>query len=123
MAQVATGDGFSAEQRHRIDRAIRDAEIHSRLEFSVFIGGLEGDQRGYAERLHSKLVAPDKSVLILVDPSARVVEVVTGAHTRSELTDDEVRLAVAEMTTMFADQELVDGIVTGVNSLARFATN
>ena len=68
-------------------------------------------------------VAPDKSVLILVDPAARQVEVVTGAQTHAELTDDEVRLAVAEMTAMFAEQELVDGIITGVNAIARFATN
>lgn len=120
---MATGDSFSPEQRHRIDRAIREAEQHCRLELSVFVGTLEGDRRQYAEDLHRKLVAPDKSVLILVDPAARQVEVVTGAQTHAELTDDEVRLAVAEMTAMFAEQELVDGIITGVNAIARFATN
>lgn len=89
----------------------------------MFVGTLEGGHRAHAEKLHSKLVAPGKSVLILVDPAARVVEVVTGAQTRAELTDDEVRLAVAEMTTSFAEQNLVAGIVNGVTSLARFATN
>lgn len=120
---MATGDSFSAEQRHRIDRAIRDAEQHCRLELSVFVGTLEGDRHAYAEKLHRKLVAPDKSVLILVDPAARQVEVVTGAATRAELTDDEVRLAVAEMADMFREQELVDGIISGVNAIARYATN
>ena len=120
---MATGDGFSPSQRHLIDRAIREAETHSRLEFSVFVGALDGDHRAYAENLHRKLVAPAKSVLILVDPAARVVEVVTGAQTRAELTDDEVRLAVAEMTSCFAEHNLVGGIVNGVGALARFATN
>lgn len=120
---MATGDSFSAEQRHRIDRAIRDAEQKCRLELSVFVGTLEGDRRAYAETLHRKLVAPDKSVLILVDPAARQVEVVTGAATRAELTDDELRLAVAEMADMFRDMELVDGIISGVNAIARYAIN
>ena len=102
---------------------MREAETHCRLEFSVFVGAIEGDRRAYAESLHNKLVAPAKSVLILVDPAARALEVVTGEETREELTDDEVRLAVAEMTSMFAELELVDGIVTGVQTLARYATN
>lgn len=120
---MATGDGLSSEQRHRIDRAIREAEQYCRFEISVFVGALEGNRRDHAERLHGKLVAPDKSVLILVDPAAREVELVTGQQARAELTDAEAEVVISEMTAMFAELELVDGIVTGVQTLARLATN
>ena len=115
------GDGFSAAQRHQIDKAIRDAESESRYEFSVYVGPADEDTRSFAERLHASLVAPAISVLIMVDPVARVVEVVTGDQARRDLDDDEVRLALAEMQTEFADGDLTSAIVRGVNRLAAYA--
>src|SRR4051794_2472792 len=97
VAPVPGGDGFTASQRHQIDKAIRGAETVCRYEFSVYVGPAEGDPREFAERLHGALVAPDRSVLIMVDPVAHALEVVTGAEARRELEDHEVRLAVAEM--------------------------
>ena len=78
-AQVAGGDAFSSSQRHEIDKAIRDAETLCRFEFSVFVGRADGESRPFAERLHAALVAPDRSVLVLVDPAAKQLEIVTGA--------------------------------------------
>ena len=79
----------------------RDRPVHPRrrgslcrFEFSVFIGSAEGDSRAYAQRLHASLVAPARSMLLLVDPTARVIEVVTGTEVRRHLTDREVELAV-----------------------------
>ena len=69
---------FRDSDRHEIDKAIRAAEQASRFEFSVFVGRAEGTPRGFAERLHGASVAPDRSVLVMVDPRARVIEVVTG---------------------------------------------
>ena len=57
-APVATGDAFSAAQRHEIDKAIRDAETLCRFEFSVYVGRSEGETRPFAERLHAALVGP-----------------------------------------------------------------
>ena len=67
---MAGGDAFSPAQRHEIDKAIRDAETLCRYEFSVYVGRSEGESRPFAERLHAALVAPDRSVLVLVDPAA-----------------------------------------------------
>lgn len=117
---MPSGDGFTPAQRQQIDKAIRDAETVSRFEFSVFVGPAEGDSRAFAERLHSALVAPVRSVLVMVDPAARVVEVVTGAEVRRELEDHEVRLALLEMQTEFAHGDLVGGIVRGINLLAAY---
>jgi hypothetical protein len=121
VAPVAGGDGFNDAQRASIDRAIRDAEIVCRFEFSVYVGRFEGEPRLFAERLHTALVAPARSILIAVDPAARVVEVVTGEQVRWALDDTHVRLAVAEMQSEFAHDDLCGGIVRGINMLASSA--
>ena len=118
---MPSGDAFTAAQRRDIDKAIRDAETLCRFEFSVFVGASEGETRPFAERLHAALVAPARSVLVLVDPAARVVEIVTGAQTRRTLDDAEVRLAALTMQTAFAAGDLVGGIKTGVMQLAEHA--
>ena len=115
------GDGFTAAQRQQIDKAIRQAETACRFEFSVYVGAAEGDHRAFAGRLHGALVAPDRSVLLLVDPDARVVEVVTGAEVRRSLDDRSVSLAVVEMQSQFVLDDLSGGIVRGILSLAECA--
>ena len=118
---MAAGEMFTSSQRHDVDRAIRDAETVSQLKFSVFVGRSEGETRPFAERLHSTLVVPDRSVLVLVDPVARLLEVVTGAEAHRVLDDAEVRLAVLTMQSAFADGDLVGGITRGVQQLAEHA--
>lgn len=121
MVQVAAGDAFTSSQRYEIDRAIRDAETVCRYEFSVYVGASEGETRPFAQRLHSTLTAPERSVLVMVDPAARIVEIVTGAEVRRDLEDGEVRLAVLSMQTAFAAGDLVGGITQGVMMLADHA--
>jgi hypothetical protein len=118
---VPGGDGFTSGQRHQIDKAIRGAETTCRYEFSVYVGPAEGDPREFAERLHGALVAPDRSVLIMVDPAARVLEVVTGEEARLELEDSEVRLSVVEMQSQLALGDLTGAIVRGIHMLAAYA--
>jgi uncharacterized membrane protein YgcG len=120
VGQVAAGD-LSAVQRFEIDRAIRAAEESSRCEFSVFVGSAGSDPRRHATRLHASLVVPDRSVLVLVDPAARVIEVVTGSVVRRTLTDAAVGLAVLQMQSAFAAGDLVGGIKRGVAMLAEHA--
>ena len=117
---MAPGD-FSAAERHEIDRAIRAAEQTSRCEFSVYVGPTDGPARAFAERLHGALVAPARSVLILVDPKARAIEVVTGAEVRRTLSDREVALAIAQMQSAFAADDLVGGLRRGICQLADHA--
>jgi len=118
---VPAGDGFTPAERQQIDKAIRDAETVCRFEFSVYVGPGEGDPRQFAERLHAALVAPARSVLILVDPAARAVEVVPGEQVRPDLDDQEVRLALVEMQSQLVHDDLVGGIVRGINRLADHA--
>ena len=118
---MAAGEAFSSPDRQAIDRAIRDAETVSRLEFSVYVGRAEGETRPFAERLHGALVAPSRSVLVLVDPAARLLEIVTGAEARRVLSDAEVELAALTMQSAFTAGDLVGGITRGVQQLADHA--
>lgn len=121
MVQVPGGDAFSSSERQEIDKAIRDAETVCRYEFSVFVGSSEGETRPFAERLHAALSTPDRSVLVMVDPSARIVEIVTGGEVRRDLEDHEVELAALDMQSAFAAGDLVGGITRGVMMLAEHA--
>ena len=112
---------FSSVQQAEIDRAIRAAETTCRFEFSVYVGAVDGPTLPFAQRLHTALSSPDRSVLILVDPAARLLEVVTGSVVRRALSDDSVRLAVVGMQSAFAAGDLVGGIKHGVNQLAQAA--
>ncbi len=118
---MPAGDAFTASERHEIDKAIRDAETVCRYEFSVFVGSSEGESRAFAVRLHATLAAPDHSVLVMVDPTARIVEIVTGADVRRDLEDGEVRLAALTMQSAFAAGDLVGGITRGGLMLAEHA--
>lgn len=118
----ATDHTLSSSERADLDVAIRKAEQLCRAEFSVFIGHSEGDDpHAYATSLHNSLVAPSRSILILVDPDARAVEVVTGGHVRRTLTDHQADLAIATMTATFAEGDLVDGLRRGIQQLAHAA--
>ena len=118
---MAGGDAFTATQRHEVDKAIRDAETSCRYEFSVFVGHSEGETRPFAERLHAALTAPERSVLVLVDPGAKLLEIVTGEEARRALTDQEVELAALGMQSAFAAGDLVGGITQGLHQLAEHA--
>ena len=125
MEPVAAGDGrtreLSSRESAEIDRSIRAAEALCRFEFSVFIGHADGDSRDYARRLHASLVAPARSILLLVDPTARAIEVVTGTEVRRHLTDREVELAVLELQSDFGAGDFVGGLKRGIAMLAEHA--
>lgn len=114
---MAAGDLTPAD-RFEIDKAIRAAEESSRCEFSVFVGRAQGEPRAFASRLHAAAVAPDRSILVSVDPVGHTIEVVTGAEVRRTLTDHQVDLAILAMRSAFAEGDLVDGLVRGINQLA-----
>lgn len=112
---------FTAAQRTSLDQSIRAAERVSRCEFSVFVGTAEGDPRVFAQRLHAALSTPGRSVLVMVDPTARLIEIVTGGDVRRVLSDHEVALAVLEMRSEFAGGDLVRGLRRGITMMAMSA--
>ncbi|WP_447643125.1 DUF5130 family protein [Nocardioides zeae] len=118
---MAAGELFSDDDRRQIDTTIRTAEQLSRFEFSTYVGSVAGDPRSFATQLHNTLVVPQKSLLIMVDPQQRVLEVVTGRKVRERLPDSDVLSVVAVMQAEFAEGDLVGGIVRGISKLAEMS--
>ena len=112
---------LTGSERVALDETMRKAERLSRTEFSVFVGRAEGPARAFARSLHASLVAPARSILIMVDPDARALEVVTGSLVRRTLEDREVELAVMAMQTSFGAGDLVGGLRRGIQLLADHA--
>jgi uncharacterized membrane protein YgcG len=122
VAQVPSGEAFTDGQIRSIERVVQTAETETGLSFSVYIGGADGDIRDEAERLHASFGADAAStVLILVSPGDRLLEVVTGETSGRRISDRACALAALSMTTSFAGGDLVGGIVTGVRMLAEAA--
>jgi len=115
------GGELSTAQRGEIDDAIRRAEQLCRFEFSVFIGQAQGERRAFATSLHNSLRAPQRSVLVMLDPQAKALEVVTGGKVRERLSDQEVELAAVTMRSDFASGDLVGGLRKGIAMLAEHA--
>lgn len=115
------GELLTPTDRAGIERAVRNAEVSCGFDFSVYVGSADGEVREHAERLHSQLADPSRSVLVLVDPVARQLEIVTGWTVRRQLDDAEVGLAALSMQTAFAAGDFAGGIATGVQQLADHA--
>ncbi|MEN8675700.1 DUF5130 family protein [Nocardioides sp.] len=118
MPGVDSQHMLTSSERAALDVAIRKAEQLCRAEFSVFLGTSDGDPRDFATSLHNSLVAPARSILIMIDPTARAIEVVTGGHVRRSLADHQVELAIATMSATFAEGDLVGGLRRGIQQLA-----
>ena len=87
----------------------------------MFVGRADGEAHAFATSLHNTLVAPARSVLVMVDPVAHAIEVVVGGYVRRTLTDASVELAVATMTSSFREDDLVGGLRRGIQHLAEHA--
>ena len=87
----------------------------------MFVGRSDGDPRGFAEGLHRRLADPDRSVLILVDPSIRQLEIVTGPVVGRTLDNRQAALAAITMQSAFATGDLFRGLLNGLQQLAGHA--
>lgn len=109
---------LSPHQRREIDVAIRAAETATRYEISIYIGPSAADlTRDFAEDLHARMAAPDRSVLIMLDPTARAIEIVTGQYVRRTLPDEAAQRAVKVLGDALAERGLVEGVVFGLGEL------
>lgn len=115
------GELLTPSDRVAIERAVRNAEVSCGFDFSVYVGSVDSDARRHAEDLHAKLSRPAGSVLVLVDPVARQLEIVTGSEVRRQLDDAEVGLAALSMQTAFAAGDFAGGLSTGLQQLADHA--
>jgi uncharacterized membrane protein YgcG len=116
------GEPFTDGQVREISKACTTASAESGLHYSVFVGPVEGEIRDHAERLHAALgPSASRSVLVLVAPGDRQLEIVTGKESSRRLSDRACALAALSMTTAFSGGDLVGGIVTGLRMLSEAA--
>jgi uncharacterized membrane protein YgcG len=116
----------------RISDALSAADAATGFTFSVYVGDLAdpthkdsistdptSDQPplAVARRLHARLEKPADSVLLAIAPNQRVLEIVTGEHTRTRLTDQSCGLVALSMASALAGGDLTGAVVTGLHML------
>jgi hypothetical protein len=118
--QAKTGP-FTTRQLLRLDEALRLADQTTGLTFSVYCGELDEPVRESAEKLHSELPDPAKSVLLAASPAQRVLEIVTGEQARKRLRDRDCKLAAFSMVAAFSGGDLAGGFISGLSMLVNLA--
>ena len=119
---MPAGDAFSGRQLDAIERALDQAQQASGLRFSVYVGQVDGDLRALGRRLLGALGDDaDRSVVVVVDPAARELEILTGRSAAYHLDDRATALGALSMTTSFGSGDLAGGIVDGLRTLAEHA--
>lgn len=122
VAQVPSGEPFTNEQHRDIEHVLEVAGAETGLKYSVYVGDVDGDIRDAAEAMHAKFgAAAGDTVLVVVSPGDRLLEIVTGDAAARRLSDRACALAALSMTTSFTGGDLAGGIVTGVRMLAEAA--
>ena len=110
---------FSPGQLARLDEAMGLASRSTGLEFAVYLGGLGEDTRKQAEELHATLgAAASEGVLFAVSPGQRKFEIVTGEEAHRRIPDRPCQLAAMSMVASFKEDDLIDGMISGIGMLA-----
>lgn len=91
------------------------------LSFRLYVGPLDQGRESAVDLLAARGAAASTTVLIAVDPSARLLEIVTGPEAAAMVDDRSCGLASLAMTSSFAGGDLVGGIRNGVQILADHA--
>ncbi len=108
------GEVLTPRQQDEINRAIDIAQRESGLSFTVYVGPPTGDPRAFARKLLAALPDPEQSAVVVVDPTQRRLEIVTGRVAARNLDDRACMLATASMTSAFAAGDLSGGIANGI---------
>ena len=126
MAQVPAGDAFSERDLEDIGTEVRQISQEAKVVFSVLVADPDdfaepdSDVRAFAEKAHAALGArAHESVLVMVAPNARRVEIVMGTSLRGRLSDRDCALAALSMTSTFAGGDLAGGVLQGVRMLGQ----
>jgi hypothetical protein len=117
---VQASSRLSPQQRASIESAVAEAERVSGLPFAVHVGPLEHGRES-AELLHAGCPDPERTVLVAVDPVARLIEIVTGGSAAARLSDRTCGLAALAMASSFQAGDLVRGLRDGLRLLADHA--
>ena len=117
--QAEAGEGMAAEDRARLEAAIAEAEAETGLQIAAYVGPVEGDPGFAAEQFFLEAgVMSRPSVLLLVEPEQRRLEIRTAPSARERLTDREAEVVVRAMREHLRKGDLVEGVVEGLHMIA-----
>lgn len=116
---MANGDQQAGERR-AIQRCVDLAREISGWKFAVRVGDLPAGRES-AIAAHASLADAERTVLVAVDPRARVVDIVTGRTAALAIDDRACEFAVLSMVSSFANDDLVGGLRGGITLLAEHA--
>jgi len=111
---VIDGEVLTPRQQDEINRAIDIAQREGGLSFTAYVGRVTGEPTAFARKLLAALPDPAQSVVVVVDPTLRQLEIVTGTVAARNLDDRACALAAAAMTSAFAAGDLAGGIASGI---------
>lgn len=110
---------FSPGQLAQLDEALSASSSSTGLEFAVYLGDLGEETRQRAEQLHAGLGArAAEGVLIAVSPGQRAFELITGEQAFQRVPDRSCQLAAMSMVASFREDELLEGIISGLRMLS-----
>lgn len=118
---MPAGEVFSPRQQDEINRAIELAQRQTDLTFMAYVGPATDDSSAFARKTLAALPDPEPSVVVVVDPAQRLLEIVAGAVASRVVDERACALAAAAMTSAFAAGDLAGGIANGILSLAEHA--
>lgn len=118
---MPAGDGFSSRGRGEVQRALQYAGEASGLKFAVVLHDVGGPVRAYAEQVHAEMADPDRSVLVVVDPTARELQIVTGRRSGRRIDDEACAVVAASIGRVIGEGYLVRALVSGLQQLGQIA--
>jgi ribosomal protein S5 len=121
VVRVPAGDGFTTRERGEVQRALQYAGEASGLKFAVVVREVGGPLRPYAESVQAAMEDPPRSVLVVVDPVARGLEIVTGARARRRIDDASCDSVAAAIVRATGEGGVSRGLVMGLQQLGQIA--
>ena len=128
---AAGKSAFTPLQRDRIAKALATAEDETGLPFAVAIGNTPTEEESgerpadslalEARALVAGFDAPTGGVVILIDPTARTLEIATVGAAHRRIPDRQCGLAVLSMTSRIGVGDVIGAVVDGVRMLAETA--
>lgn len=114
-------DGFGRRGRGEVQRALQYAGEASGLKYAVVVQAADGPVRRWAESVHARMADPPRSVLVVLDPAAHAVEIVTGTRSGRRIPDEACERVADAIGRVAAGGDLVRALVGGLQQLGQIA--
>lgn len=109
---------FGVDELVALDDALTDATRATKVRFNVYVGDLGQDPAAGVSELFGQTPEAARSVLVAVSPNQRVVEVRSGRDVADRVTDRVAQLGVTAAVSSFADNDLIDGLISAVRVMS-----